>query len=138
LARRLGIEPMTAHRALADAQTTHLVFEQLLQPVGGWAISLCDALREQGGPMGLLPASATENLLPLELEEALEQSRPVLMDYLDARQKRTQRIIRPLQLRRFKGEMVLIAHCHLRDDQRTFKLERIVELKRIDGEIPTP
>src|SRR5258708_916166 len=34
LAPRLGIQPVVAHRALADAQTTHLVFERLMEPVG--------------------------------------------------------------------------------------------------------
>ena len=136
LARRMGIEPVAAHRALADAQTTHLVFEQLMHPVGGWSTCLCDVMREQGGPMGLLPASAQESVLPLELEEALEQRRPVLMDYLDARQMRTQRIIEPLKIRRSGGEMILIAHCQLRAGQRIFKLDRIVELKRIEDESP--
>jgi hypothetical protein len=121
-----------AHRALADAQTTHLVFEQLMQPVGGWSICLCDCMREQGGPMGLLPASPKEDPLPLELEEALEQRRPVVMIYLDARQKRTERTISPLKIRRAGSEMVLIAHCHLRGDQRTFKVERIVEMRRME------
>ena len=137
LARRLNIEPVTAHRALADAQTTHLVFEQLMVPVGGWATPLCDAIAQQGGPMGLLPATPREDPLPLELEEALEQRRPVLMVYLDARQKRTERVIEPLEVRRFSGNLTLVAHCHLRDDRRTFKLERIVELRRIDGPLPT-
>ena len=49
------------------------VFERLMEPVGGWELCLCDAMREQGGPMGLLPVSPRESLLPLELEEALEQ-----------------------------------------------------------------
>ena len=102
------------------------------------ATSLIDTIAEQGGPMGLLPAAtaAQESPLPLELEEALEQRRPVLMVYLDARQKRTERVIEPLEVRRFSGNLTLIAHCHLRDDRRTFKLERIVELKRIDGPLP--
>jgi DNA polymerase-3 subunit alpha (Gram-positive type) len=133
LARRLGVDPVAAHRALADTQTTHLVFDRLIQPVGGWSMMLCDALREQGGPMGLMPISPKENPLPLELEEALEQRRPVLMDYLDARQHRTQRVIEPLEIRRFKGEMLLVAHCKLREDRRTFKLDRIVELRRIEA-----
>jgi DNA polymerase III epsilon subunit family exonuclease len=135
LARRLGIEPVTAHRALADAQTTHLVFEKLMEPAGGWQIPLCDAMSHQGGPMGLLPLSPRESPLPLELEEALEQRRPVLMEYLDGNQQRTQRVIEPLQVRRFKGELLLVAHCQLRNDQRTFKLERIVELKRIEATV---
>jgi DNA polymerase III epsilon subunit family exonuclease len=132
LARRLGIDPVVTHRALADAQTTHLVFEKLMETVGGWQIPLCDAMSHQGGPMGLLPLSPRESPLPLELEEALEQRRPVMMEYLDARQQRTQRVVEPLQIRRFKGELLLVAHCQLRNDQRTFKLERIVELKRIE------
>ncbi|MDB5354143.1 MAG: polymerase epsilon subunit [Phycisphaerales bacterium] len=131
LAPRLGVLPVTAHRALADAQTTAAVFEKLMEPVGGWEVCLCDAYREQGGPMGLLPVAGRESLLPLELEEALEQRCPVMMEYLDAQANRTQRLIEPLHVRRSNGELMLIAHCHLRNDRRTFKLERIVRLTRI-------
>lgn len=133
LARRLGIYPSVAHRALADAQTTAAVFEKLIEPVGGWGICLCDAIREQGGPMGLLPATPRESLLPLELEEALDQRKPVRMVYLDARQSRTERVIEPMHIRRTHGELMLVAHCHLRGEQRTFKLERIVQLIRADS-----
>jgi DNA polymerase-3 subunit epsilon len=136
LSRRLGIEPTVAHRALADAQTTAAVFERLIEPVGGWSLCLCDAMKEQGGPMGLLPASPRESLLPLELEEALEQRGAVLMEYLDARQKRTQRVIEPVQIRRSNGELLLIAHCQLRNDRRTFKLDRIVQLTKVERGAP--
>lgn len=132
LARRLGHQPAIAHRALPDALTTAVVFDLLLAGVGGWNISLCDVLKEQGGPMGLLPASTGERLLPLELEEALDHRRPVLMEYLDANQTRTRRIVDPIQIRRVAGELVLIAHCHLRNDRRNFKLQRIVQLSRIE------
>lgn len=136
LAPRLGVYPSIAHRALADAQTTALVFEKLMEPVGGWQMCLCDAIREQGGPMGLLPATPRESLLPLELEEALEQRKPVRMIYLDARQSRTERVIEPMHVRRTHGELMLVAHCHLRGEQRTFKIERIVQLIRT--EFPQP
>lgn len=136
LAPRLGICPSVAHRALADAQTTAAVFEKLMEPVGGWDLCLCDAIREQGGPMGLLPVSPRESLLPLELEEALEQRKPVKMQYLDARQSRTERVIQPLHVRRSNGELMLVAHCHLRGEQRTFKLERIVQLIRLESPNP--
>jgi DNA polymerase-3 subunit epsilon len=133
LSRRLGLVPTVAHRALADAQTTAQVFERLIEPVGGWRTCLCDAMREQGGPMGLMPMSPRESLLPLEIEEALEQRGAVLMEYLDARQKRTQRVIEPLQVRRSNGELLLIAHCQLRNDRRTFKLDRIVQLTKVES-----
>jgi DNA polymerase III epsilon subunit family exonuclease len=131
LSRRLGIEPVTAHRALADAMTTALVFERMLEPHGGWNVTLVDALAMQGGPMRLC-ASPSENTLPLELAEAMESRGTVMMEYLDARQARTKRLIQPLEIRRFKGEMMLIAHCLLRQDRRNFKLDRIVRLERID------
>ena len=58
LAGRLSVLPVSAHRALADAQTTHLIFEKLLEPVGVWQISLCDCLIEQGPAVTLIPAAA--------------------------------------------------------------------------------
>lgn len=136
LSRRLGIEPTVAHRALADAQTTAAVFDKLIEPVGGWQLCLCDAMKEQGGPMGLLPASPRESLLPLELEEALERRGLVLMEYIDGQQKRTQRVIEPMQVRRSNGELLLIAHCQLRNDRRTFKLDRIVQLTKVERGTP--
>ncbi len=47
-------------------------------------------------------------------------------------------MIEPIQVRRFNGELTLVAHCHLRNDRRTFKLERIVQLMRIDPTVPLP
>jgi DNA polymerase III epsilon subunit family exonuclease len=132
LSRKLGITPSVAHRALADAQTTAGVFERLMEPVGGWGLCLCDAMREQGGPMGLLPVTPRESLLPLELEEALDHRGAVLMEYVDASQKRTQRIIEPIGVRRQSGELLLIAHCQLRNDRRTFKLDRIVQMQKVE------
>jgi DNA polymerase III epsilon subunit family exonuclease len=134
LASRLGIYPTCAHRALADAITTGEVFEKLMEPIGGWALKLCDAMLEQGGPMNLMPQGPRESLLPLELEEALEQRTPVLMEYVDGREQRTQRVIEPLQIRRRAGELVLVAYCQLRNDRRSFKLDRIVQLTRLTPE----
>ena len=84
--------------------------------------------------MGLLPANPRESLLPLELAEALEPRGLVQMEYLDVDEQRTSRIIEPLGIRRRHGELVLVAHCHLRNDRRTFKLERIVHLTRVEGQ----
>lgn len=135
LCRRLGYEPAIAHRALADVLTTFHVFDRLLAPVGGWDLSLCDAILQQGGPMGLLPANPRERLLPLELEEALEQRCSVMMEYLDANEHRTERVIDPIEIRRYRGELTLVAHCQLRNDRRHFKLERIVRLTRLSSPI---
>jgi DNA polymerase III epsilon subunit family exonuclease len=138
LARRFGIVVETAHRALADVRTTIGVMQTLLEPQGAWNLPLCDTLLAQGGKMGLLPANPRESLLPLELEEALELRKPVMMEYLDAREARTHRVIEPRFIRRVSGELMLVAHCQLRQAQRTFKLERIVQLTRIEEGTPIP
>lgn len=132
LARKLGVKVDAAHRALSDCLTTLGVFDRLINTVGGWGMSLCDCLAAQGGPIPLVSAAVRERILPLELEEALEARCPVEMIYLDAEGEMTRRLIRPMQIRRRAGEFLLIAHCHLRDAQRTFKVSRIVELRRIE------
>jgi DNA polymerase-3 subunit epsilon len=132
LSVRLGVDPVLSHRALADARTTHKVFEKLIEPVGGYNLSLCDTLAHQGGPMDLTPRNPSEPLLPLELEEALDAAKPVIMEYVDARGSTTQRMIQPLHIRRVGGELIMVAHCHLRSDRRTFKLDRIVRLLRVE------
>ena len=130
LSRRLGIAPPIAHRALADAQTTHQVFEKLMEPLAGWNTVLADALIAQGGATRLKQKTSA-SVLPLELEEALEQKISVMLDYLDSDEQPTRRKIDPISIKRVKGELVLLAHCHLRAAQRTFKLERIVQLTRV-------
>jgi predicted DNA-binding transcriptional regulator YafY len=60
------------------------------------------------------------------------------MEYLDAREHRTKRLIQPLRVRRMYGELTLVAHCHLRNERRHFKLERIVRLTRHAPEGATP
>src|SRR5882672_7411094 len=76
LSRRLRVDPVRSHRALADAITTAAVFEKLLEPHGGFACPLCDCLASQGGVIDLA-RPASPRVLPLELEEALEANRPV-------------------------------------------------------------
>jgi DNA polymerase III epsilon subunit family exonuclease len=131
LSRKLGVDPVRSHRALADAITTAAVFEKLLEPIGGFECSLCDCLEHQGGAMDLArPAAA--RVLPLELEEALEANRPVSLEYIDGFGNRTERVVQPLHVRRRMGRLMLIAHCALRNDQRTFKLDRVVRMVQMD------
>ncbi|MCY2955317.1 MAG: exonuclease domain-containing protein [Planctomycetota bacterium] len=134
LSRRLGLEPVVAHRALADAQTTAAVFWKLLEPVGGWGLPLSELIEQQGGVLDIdRPVEAGGGGLPLEVQEALDSGRPVMMEYLDGRGARTQRVVQPLYLRRNGEELLLVAHCQLRNDRRTFKVERIVRLTRIEA-----
>src|SRR5205814_4989794 len=97
----------------------------------GYECALCDCLESQGGAIDVA-RSATARLLPLELEEALEANRPVMLEYIDGFGNRTERIVQPLHVRRRGGQLMLIAHCQLRNDQRTFKLDRVVRMVQMD------
>jgi DNA polymerase III epsilon subunit family exonuclease len=127
LARRLSIDSSLAHRALADAHTTRQLLQILLHPVGGWSCRLCDALAAQGGALSL-SHRPQQTILPWELQEAIESGGVVTMEYLDAADQRTRRPIRPLHIKRRGNEMLLVAYCELRRAQRTFKVDRIVQL----------
>ena len=151
LSRRLGVPAATAHRALADAETTFAVLDRLLAPLGGWDLTVLDVIKQQGGPIPVggaapirRPPQSTQSAgtlpfegeLPFELAEALEERRPVVMEYLDAGNRRTERLIDPIRVRDAGGVGTLLAHCHLRGAQRTFKLDRIVRFVRVDDSGP--
>lgn len=131
LAVRLEVAVETAHRALADCLTTAAVFDRMLEPLGGGRLSLADVMLLQGGPMKFAEVPAAP-VLPIELQEALADRREVRMVYLDARNNRTERVIVPIQLTRLGEDRSLTAFCTLRQEQRSFKLSRIIELSRLD------
>ena len=128
LAQRLGVLVDTSHRALADARTTLGVLAQLLEPLGGWQIPLASLLEAQGGSCSIKPAK--QSPLPLELQEALDQAAPVIMEYMDADANLSQRTILPRHVRQNNGQLLLVAWCELRQAERTFRLDRIVRLRR--------
>ncbi len=137
LASRLGIVPSAAHRAMADAQTTFAVLCELLAPVGGFDVPWNQALEQQGGPVDVLAADRP-SIMPLELEEALAQQGQVEMDYVGEGGELTRRVVRPLRVRRQEGQYVLVAFCCMRLAQRTFRMDRIVRLSRVDPETQVP
>jgi DNA polymerase-3 subunit epsilon len=127
LAQRLAIKSTQAHRALADAHTTRHLLQILLEPMGGWRCCLCDVLAAQGGTISLA-RSPTTMMLPWEIQEAIESRSVVTLEYLDASDQRTRRAIRPLHVKKQGDELLLVAFCELRQAQRTFKLDRIIQL----------
>lgn len=136
LSRRLGITPTGAHRAMVDCETTLQVLACLLEPVGGWNISLRDALAQQGATYALSAASKVRSILPPELASALVDRSRICIEYLDTTQQRTRRVVTPTSVRRMNGALTLIAHCHLRDEQRAFKIDRIVQVELVeDGQL---
>ncbi|RMG69894.1 MAG: WYL domain-containing protein, partial [Nitrospirae bacterium] len=83
----------------------------------------------------------SEKEMPLEekvkfIQKAIKRKRPVEIVYLKAKDERSKRVVLPLSLEEstYKGSsfLALRAFCHLRSEERTFNVKRILELREIE------
>jgi DNA polymerase-3 subunit epsilon len=128
VAAALGLANSPTHRAMGDVRTTLGVLEQILEDLEHrWGITTLDQLIAFQG--GSIPYPDVYTLpLPPTITEALGSSGRVRMRYVDARGGETDRVVRPLRVSAERGNLYLVAHCYLRDAQRTFRLDRVVEM----------
>jgi DNA polymerase-3 subunit epsilon len=124
LAEAFGVPMDTSHRALADALTDRGVFfgmMEAIQPPGG---RLDDFI-------GIYSSPAWPNddvQLPTELSEAIQSGRRLRISYVDGKGNRSKRWVTPYNVIGLSDYLYLHAHCHMRDAERSFRLDRIVEI----------
>jgi hypothetical protein len=124
----LGIDTLREHRALADAITTKQLLDCLLADLlDAGVCTLGDLIGVQGGDIGWL----TQEIIPLppQIDEALRGEGQLELRYVSASGEETRRVVSPLYVTAFAGYLYLIAICHLRNEQRTFRLDRIIEMR---------
>jgi DNA polymerase-3 subunit epsilon len=125
----LGIETWGKHRALDDALATRQVLDLFLADLMERGVhTLRDLLEAQGGRIQF---RVQEEMiaLPPEIEEALAIEGRLELRYLSASGEETRRVVAPLQVTSYAGYLYMIAFCHLRNEQRTFRLDRIIEMR---------
>jgi hypothetical protein len=84
------------------------------------------------GPPPLAPALTQEALLN-RLETAIQTGEPLNIRYWSAWQGEvTQRPVQPQSITWQGDRLYLIAHCYLRGAQRTFRLDRILDVTRCE------
>ena len=118
--------PMTgAHRALDDALTARSIF-----------FAMMDGLRQYNRPLddyiGIYNSPVWPNdgiQLPTELGEAIYSNKRIFIRYVDGDGNMSERWITPKQVMGLADYVYLQAHCHLRNAERNFRLDRIVEVK---------
>lgn len=134
LAASLGVEVGgRAHRAMADVLTTRAVLQRLVEglwPMGVRTVE--EYVAAQGGPVGLEQRRPMVDVPPPILD-ALRRRRPLFLRYRSERGEITERIVQPLGVTDRGGYAVLVAHCHLRGAQRSFRFDRIVEMDIIES-----
>ena len=126
----LMIDRSGAHRALADVLTTREVLNHFLVKLKHLPM---DELVDLYSP----PAAATAALdLPPLIQEAFSSKKRLFIRYVDKKGRETQRWITPKQVLALDDYIYVSAHCHLRDEDRSFRLDRITEMKLDDEQEP--
>lgn len=123
LAGSLGIRRGEAHRALGDAETTCRLLGRILRDLRGRVRTVADLVALQGGPVE--PPGSEEVVLPEVLAEALRAGREVTVRYVSAGGVEALRVLEPREVFEVGERVYFRAYCHLRGEERTFRLDRV-------------
>ncbi|HMA36587.1 MAG TPA: exonuclease domain-containing protein [Chloroflexia bacterium] len=132
----LKLRHRDAHRALADALTTWRVlawFINDLRDRGLLLDSLADLLAMQGrldlAPRPYLPAEAPAAIVPPVINQAISAGRLLRLRYASPDGRPTDRLVAPRRVALEHETLYLVAFCHLRQEERTFRFDRILKLE---------
>src|SRR5258706_1988592 len=118
--------PMTgAHRAFDDALTARGIFFSMMDGLKQFNKPLDDYIGIYNSPVW--PNEGIQ--LPTELGEAIYSNKNLFIRYIDGEGEETERWITPKQVMGLSDYVYLQAHCHLRNAERNFRLDRIVEVQ---------
>jgi DNA polymerase III epsilon subunit family exonuclease len=131
IAHWLDIEVTGKHRALDDVFTTREVLQYFSRKLRSSDIERSIA------PYYPPVTSPQELNLPPVIEEALQSKKRLFIRYLDRKGDVSERWITPKQILALNDYLYMVAHCHLRDDERNFRLDRI-ERMEIEKQPPRP
>ena len=107
---------------------------------------LARGLRKIAGVLGLDPEGAIEvrlgtvsDAVLTSLRDAVAASRQVEIDYyVYGRDERTRRVIDPYTVFNAEGEWYVVGYCHLAEDERRFRVDRIRSLVALDRTFDPP
>jgi len=128
VARHLRIADSTEHRALGDALVVQSAFLKLL--------AQASTIRTPADLFDLVPPIYFEPMIsgPITvpkryrfLIQAIEIGRPISIVYAGGTKSQRRRSITPSSLIEVRGSVYLVAHCHIDDVEKHFRLDRIVE-----------
>ena len=123
IAHWLGIEVTREHRALDDVFTTREVLKHFVHKMKSTDI-------EQAIVPYYPPVTSPQELnLPPVIEEALQSKKRLFIHYVDRKGDISERWITPKQILALNDYLYMVAHCHLRDDERNFRLDRIQQME---------
>lgn len=144
VARSLGIKTQGLHRALADATATWHVLERFMHDLEEYGVSTLGDLIKVQGPLtplsgwhsappimewdGTSPFCPIQGLPPL-IEQAVRAQSALRIRYKGSDGRESHRVVQPRKVTLREQATYLVAFCHLKQEERTFRLDRIVDLR---------
>ena len=128
IADELKINTNGAHRAMADVLTTHAVFMAFMHDLVDNGLKQISELTRTWDP-ALFRSACDETPIPPHIEEVVAAGKKLSITYVDGVGRETRRSITPQEVYSVRGSVYLVAQCHLRDEDRTFRVDRIVEFE---------
>jgi len=130
LAKNLSIESEIFHRALADARTCMEIFWKCITKIGRMNKLTMAQLQIMNGPSLSL---GTGGLLLEDqfysIRNAIQSGKNVKIVYRDNNGAITIRNVTPLSVNLFHNKAKVEAYCHMRGEKRSFRLDRIIEIR---------
>jgi DNA polymerase III subunit epsilon len=127
LSQSLGILARTEHRAMSDAIMTWRVFEKELGLLKAEGVNTVEEIAGSGVPRRPAPLGAVKDYKLKLIEEAIRDQKQLNITYRSVWNNAvTNRTITPLEIRRGYDKPYLIAHCHLKDEERNFRFDGII------------
>ncbi len=129
IAASFGFNNDVRHRALADVLTTWKIWQRFI------------ADKRSDGPITLTHVMHPHDrrsideieALNVTLQAALDNQHPLQIRYKASNAAETDRVVQPLELQYERGYAYLHAYCQLRQDERHFRLDRIMALNLLNG-----
>lgn len=129
LAAHLGL-PTPTHRAMSDVLALQGLFAHLAALLAELGVAtLHDALRFQ---RGLLPGQPEPPPPPLIAQALIEGRRLHIIYRSLSSTEPTERVVRPIEVTQERSGPYLRAFCYLRNDLRSFALEKIDFIELVD------
>jgi len=130
IAAYLEIDVEERHRAMADVVTTYKVFNYFINELDKRGLEQFDQLYDSHFwfPRSSLHVKKETPLPPL-LEEAIKSKKNLHLCYMSGTGEETRRVVVPIKIISRHDYFYLEAFCQLRNEKRTFRLDRITKMK---------
>lgn len=118
---KIGRQP---HRAEEDAIIAYRIFEHFREELG-------DSIYEEkfsSLEIGNLPLSEDIFKIRILIEESIKNKKEMVIKYKNRNGEESERKIKPFEIINKNGRMFVRAFCYARNEDREFRLDRIIEV----------